>query len=568
MNKTLPNYLRVHRGPDRQNDTASTDHSGKSSADAIDVVNQFWNEFSRTTGWQVDRRRLRRDHPVSVTPVVGDIEMGSVWESDNASEASRMNSDPLHDLLHEQLQIDTPSPIATPHLDNINGRPPTIAPESSRRSPSGSKLGLGKADATRLAEAARAVSDQLDQFQKRIRDQAIELAARASVIVGDATPTRLADRVEGLLSDAVAATDCTSAVMYLLDDDTQFLLPRAAFGMAPGVLTKQPRSLRGSRGDLEAMVRDVVLIDDLAETLIDTWNSPEPFAAAICVVIKAADLPIGTLWLFADEVKTFNKSDAAAARLVANAIASELSAATKTRDAAPDQQAKQAIAQIATWQHESMPVGAKLAEDWKVDGMIESPQNFATGFHTWDVLPDGSLMLAIAEAVDRSIAGAMSATVARSALASHANYRHDPAQLLCRVSDTLWQTSTGEQLVSMLYALVDPETGEGEVASAGNLTAIIGNRFGYRPLVDGRGEPLNTHIDARPVTRTFRMLDGEMLLACTTGMIAAAGNVNWLGQQITTAMRNSEANPLAAIRRAMASVKVIGERGAVSLHRR
>lgn len=580
VNKTLPNYLRVHRGPDRQNnaDSVSTKiATGKTAPGKIDVMAEFWNQFSHATGWRVDRRSLRPGQPVVVLPVVGDVDMGSVQQCDDMVHSD--HADALHELLHEQLQVDAASPLPMPHVAGIAGSSnrrspsPSVAPESAVGSQN-VRSGLGKADATMLAEAARAIADQLDQSRQTLRHQSAELAARASVITGDATPARVADAIEGLMSDAVMATGCTAAVMYLLDDDTQYLHARAAFGMSPSVLAKPARLLRGSRGDLEAMVRDVVMIDDLNATLIDTWNSPEPFAAAICVVIKSADLPIGTLWLFADEVTAFDQASAAAARLVAAAIASQLSAATARRGAAADGDAKQTVAEIGVWQHETMPVGANLAPDWKVDGMIESPRNFATGFHTWDVLPDGCLMLSIAEAVDRSIAGAMSATVARSALASHSNYRHDPAGLLCRVSDTLWQTSTGEQLVSMLYALIDPETGEGEIASAGHLTAIIGNRYGYRPLIDGHGQPLNTHIDARPVTRTFRMLDGETLLACTAGMIQSAakmnasGGVNWLGQQIAVAMRAGDANPLAAIRRSMASAKLSAERGAVSLYRR
>ena len=33
---------------------------------------------------------------------------------------------------------------------------------------------------------------------------------------------------------------------------------------------------------------------------------------------------------------------------------------------------------------QSLPVGSVLADDWRVDGMIESPQVWATGWHHWD----------------------------------------------------------------------------------------------------------------------------------------------------------------------------------------
>ncbi len=545
VTKTLPNYLKVHRGPDQPNDRPSL--SGHPPATQTDATEQFWNDFSCTTGWRLDRRAKRRGQPTQVLPSVSDVDLGSVLENATQFEAF----------------IDSASHrVAAPHgvaPENTVGRDPMHGPDLV--------LGLGKIDATRLADSAKRLTEELEQARQALRLQSMELAARASLIASDEETTRLADRIEALMSDATLACGCDAAVLYLLDDDTEHLLPRATFGMSKGTLAKPARTLRGCRGDLEAMVRDVVTIDNFAAGSIDTWNPPESFAAGICVVIKSAGVPIGTLWLFANDVTEFGKAEAAAARIVASAIASELSASSIRAERSGKKQDHKVVRDVAAWQHQSMPVGAILAERWRVDGMIESPADWATGWHTWDVLPDGRLMLSIAEAVDRTIMGAMSATVARAALASHTGYRHTAAQILARVSDTLWQTSTGEQLVSLLYATVDPETGEGEVASAGSISAMIGNAYGFRPLVDGRGEPLNSHIDARPVTRSFRMLEGETLLACTAGMIKDEAGQRMLGERIRQAMKVKDANPLAAIRRDLASHKLDRERGAVSLLR-
>ena len=223
-----------------------------------------------------------------------------------------------------------------------------------------------------------------------------------------------------------------------------------------------------------------------------------------------------------------------------------------------------AIEDVSQWQYESLPIGAALADDWRVDGMIESPRRWATGWHTWDILPDGSLMLAIAEAVDPSAKGAMSAAIARAALAAHTGYRHTPAQLMQRISDTLWQTSTGEQLVSLLYARIDPETGQGEVASAGSIAGLVGSRFGYRPLVEGRSDPLNTHIDARFVSETFRLAEEETLLAYTHGLVEDGASQQMLGDRLRAAMEQTDTNPLAVIRRSIADLSLMRERGAVT----
>jgi hypothetical protein len=199
--------------------------------------------------------------------------------------------------------------------------------------------------------------------------------------------------------------------------------------------------------------------------------------------------------------------------------------------------------------------------------MIESPQAWATGWHAWDVLPDGSLMLAIAEAVDSSIKGAMSATIARAAMTSHIGYRHSPSQLLQRVNDTLWQTNTCEQLISLLYMRVDPETGEGQFAAAGAIAAMIGSRYGYRPLVDGMAKPLCSDFRASFVSDSFRMMPGEMMLAYGPGVAASGASQNLLGDSVRSAMQAGSVSPLASIRRTLAASPLEFERGAAALTR-
>ena len=177
------------------------------------------------------------------------------------------------------------------------------------------------------------------------------------------------------------------------------------------------------------------------------------------------------------------------------------------------------------------------------------------------------MVLAIAEAVEADITGAMNATVARAAFTAHAGYRHTPSQMLARIGDTLWQTSLGDQLMSMLYVRVDPETGEGEIASAGHITAMIGSRYGYRPVVSGQSDPLCSHIDTQCVHETFRMMPGETLLGYTPGMVSDKCTHTTIGGLLHTSMKQATANPLASIRRALTAIPTLQERGAATLVR-
>ncbi len=478
--------------------------------DSQDSVNHFWNTYADTTGWRLDHR-ASRDSRVELLPAVTEDSIEAIESQSTA--------------------------------------------------------GVSKAAATRLAESASRVARELQRNREAIRRQEAELASRAPILAGEQDRAKLADQIEQTLSDATVACGCDAAAMYMLDDETKYLKTRAIHEMPVQRLEEEPRELRLSRGDLESMVQGVVAVDDLDAGGVDTWNCPESFAAGICASIESDGVPIGTLWCFKQEKAEFTPADTAAARLAASKLSLQLATAA-TGDDPGRNHSGVAVADIAQWQYESLPIGSNLAEGWHVDGMIESKNDWATGWHAWDILPDGTLMLVVAEAVETSTRGAMHATVARAALVAHAGYRHTPAQMLQRISDSLWQTSTGEQLVSLLYARVDPETGEGEVASAGSIAALIGNRYGFRPLTSGTSDPLNAHIDARCISESFRMTSGETLLAYTDGIVAAGASQRLMGEQIRSAMESADEHPLARVRRRLSEFPVKVERGAVTLTRR
>ena len=101
-------------------------------------------------------------------------------------------------------------------------------------------------------------------------------------------------------------------------------------------------------------------IEDLNANALETWNSPEPFAAGICAAIPSDGIPIGTLWLFSDENTQFSDAESAAARFAASQIGLELAHAS----VGPQDHLKnlrEPVRDLAQWQYESLPVGAVVA---------------------------------------------------------------------------------------------------------------------------------------------------------------------------------------------------------------
>lgn len=424
-----------------------------------------------------------------------------------------------------------------------------------------------ESDAIALARVAKEMSLELEQLRASLRRSEVELAASVATRL---TPERVetaAKRVDQALKTAITACGFDAAAIYMLDDDTQYLKTRAVVGLPEDRLTAEPRMLRGSRGDLEALVQEAVLIDDLTGIMGATWNAPENAGAAVCTALFRGDLPVGTMWFFRESPMPLNQSHAAIAKMTSQLITLILSEASRNRRDEQAQTSRHALRDLSEWQHASLPIGNALAQGWHVDGMIESPHPWAIGWHAWDVLPDGSIMLAIAEAVESSAAGALVAATARAAITAHCGYRHTPAQLMRRIGDTLWQSSTGEQLVSLLYARLDPETGEGEIASAGTISGLIANRYGYRPLVPTGTPPLASSLDVKAHHSEFQLREGETLLAYGSGVQGDGIGQELLGCCVRSAAQ-SEGNPLVILRRELAAFPNRHERGLVSISRR
>ena len=102
--------------------------------------------------------------------------------------------------------------------------------------------------------------------------------------------------------------------------------------------------------------------------------------------------------------KKFDVRHSAAARLASTQLALQIAGADASVRDAPSRETG-SIHDVANWQFDSLPIGTTIADGWRVDGMIESPRPWATGWHSWDVLPDGTLMVALAEAADPTARG-------------------------------------------------------------------------------------------------------------------------------------------------------------------
>jgi len=244
--------------------------------------------------------------------------------------------------------------------------------------------------------------------------------------------------------------------------------------------------------------------------------------------------------------------------------------------------------QVAQWQHETLPLGSRLAPGWLVDGTVESPLEIAQSWHHWDVLPDGVLTFAICQPSSgfrhrTNLGETLDATLARAALQAHASYRHSPSEAITRVMNSIHQvrdetvSEYGDPTLSLLYAHIDPETGEASIASIGNWDSLIVSKYGYRPL--GAGSATET---ANPAAASITPQCNHTTLQPGEVMIVSSDNwSSWndasetqdtspqhrIGSALMNAIREGESYPLASLRRQFANAPMTAERTAITLQR-
>lgn len=517
--KTIPTYLRLHS-------TTATEPTHGSTL-TIDPIARFWQAYTTATGWRV------APNPPRSLPAI---------DSDLAEAACEPE---VHSALPTSMSDDPSSPWDMP--------------------------GVSRDSARKLAAAAIELTRRYQESLESLRRQEGELALAALPAQPEREATTISDRLQRLLTQATEATGCEAAAIYFLDDQTSTLKLRASIGLPAARLAAPPRDLRGSRGDLESLVREFVLIDNLRETPVRSWKSPEDFPSAIIVRLEEEELPIGTLWLWSKRPRQFTQRDGAAARLAATAITAELARTKSQRQGQRHAETSKAIQTATQWQLRQLPPAMEIAPRIIVDGWTESPRPWACSWHAWDVLPDGKISLALAEADPTQLDGAMIAATARAAFAAHSNYRHSVSDMLSRLNDSLWQTNTGEQIVSLLYAQIDPDTGEGVFASAGKIQAIIASRLGFRPLCAGNQTvPLGKGIDSRYPCVEFVLQPGEVLVAVNSGVLDPATGLSqseWAGC-VRRAIAQKDRPVLPEIRRALAEKRSNLERAGLMLLRK
>ncbi len=521
VTKQIPAYLKLH--------VEDTLPQGKGPVTSDgSLLSPLCQAFARATGWQMTFNEQVTD--------LGDVWSAPVDRGDGipggrlllspAEKRTAVNPSAASDGSMSTQRIDEPA-VATVPLEQA--RP--------------------------LALAVGGLLAEIHRLRHALWQREAELAAGVPITARPDEEPHLAQRLESVLKSGAEAVGCQAAALYLLDDSTSSLKLRASHGLPKQRLLDLPRPLRGAIADLEALVGHAVVLEDTS--LLPHWRAPENFPAAVCVPVSTPTTPLGTLWVFSTTSRDFSPEQTNLIEIVAGRVAADLEREMLIASGAELKGCDKQIDLAARWQHDRLPSISPLLEDFEVAGWTHQANGLGGDMHDWSVLPDGRLAVAVANSHGKLVEAGLNAAAFHAALKSHAGYRHSAADMLQRLSDTLWTASSGDQLASLAYALIHPEQADLELALSGGIAAILVGRTEPQILTTHL-PPLGTTPDTRYPLQRHHLAAGDFLIALSPGARTAVDEAGLrIGEASIAAMvqrhrRDTASGMLARLKRLLA----------------
>ena len=334
-------------------------------------------------------------------------------------------------------------------------------------------------------QAASAIADIVGEalstrYQLWRRESELASKSALAICQQNEEDRQLAFLLQEILHETADALGCVAASMYLLDDKTSVLKMRSCWGLPTERLMEPARPLRGSAADLEAMLGRSVAMED--EEAMQQWNSPEDFPSGLCVPIVSQSGILGTVWFYSQNRRRFSKRQIQMAEIIAGRLAAELERDALMGVYSDHASFKKEIEAAALIQKNQLPISAPWIEKWDMAGKVRQQRDFGGNFYDWFTTPDGKIVCALADCHDQGTTAALTASMVKSSLRSHAQYNSSANDLMGQVDRTVWASSAADQYVNLFCATLDSKSDFVQFSTAGKIDVYRVNKSGIEKL--------------------------------------------------------------------------------------
>ena len=234
--------------------------------------------------------------------------------------------------------------------------------------------------------------------------------------------------------------------------------------------------------------------------------------SALTVPLETRGRVMGAMtWVASDERRPYTTSDAEFAENLAQRCALAID---------NSQLYSQTSETAVQLQNAVLPDLSEGVPGWSVATHYSPASRTGVGGDFFDViaLPDGRLVLFVGDVMGRGVAAAASMAQMRASVRAHVVGDPDPA-LVGDKLDLQLQTYDMQQLVTLVYALIDPANDVLHAISAGHPPPVVVRRDGStEQLVLPEGPPLGITLGPRE-SATVPFANGDLILGFTDGLL-------------------------------------------------
>ena len=171
-------------------------------------------------------------------------------------------------------------------------------------------------------------------------------------------------------------------------------------------------------------------------------------------------------------------------------------------------------------QERLLPRQTPVLPGWSLAVRYQPARDSRGNFHDFLFLPDGSLMLALADVSETGLPAAAVMATTRATFRGAARRMMPPHEALEYSNDLLCPEMDPEGSVSCVYGVLEPTSGRLLIANAGFSAPLLSHN-GDGSTLRPPGTPLGVELEARYEQDELHIDPGEFILFCSDGLVNA-----------------------------------------------
>lgn len=242
-------------------------------------------------------------------------------------------------------------------------------------------------------------------------------------------------------------------------------------------------------------------------------DTPSAGRASVVLPLLGSGAPLGAIRFTFRDARAFGPDD----RVFLEAFAGQCALAVE-RSRLYEREHRTAVALQRSLLPDRLPVVAGVEFGFRY---LPGAPDFEVGGDWYDVfrIPDGRVAIVVGDVIGKGLTAAAGMGRVRAALRALAFTDPDPIAVLTGLDRLFTATEDDESLTTLIYGVIDPETGILELADAGHLPVMIVSADGKAKLADAGPASTPLGVAERRTKHTMRLDRGDILVGFSDGLI-------------------------------------------------